>query len=283
MKKLMTILLAASLSFAFAACAPGAKEEAIAEQPAATQEESAEAPAPEALQKITIGVDDTYPPMEYRDENNELVGFDIDFATALGEQMGVEIEFISTAWDGIFTGLTTDKYDCIISPGSITPERLESYEFSQPYLSNGQVIVVKKGDASIASPADLGGKKVGVQLETTADIASQKQMEATPFELSQYDDIIQTFADLQTGRLDCIVVDYAVAIEYCAKNPEDYEITTTQLTNEPIAVCIKKGNTELKDKVNEAIAVLQDKGSMLAISEKWLGGDYVSNIDEELR
>jgi polar amino acid transport system substrate-binding protein len=197
--------------------------------------------------------------------------------------MGVEIEFVSTAWDGIFTGLTTDKYDCIISSVSITPERLESYEFSKPYLSNGQVIVVKKGDASIASSADLGGKKVGVQLETTADIASQKQMEATPFELSQYDDIIQTFADLKTGRLDCIVVDYAVAIEYCAKNPEDYEITTAQLTNEPIAVCIKKGNTELKDKVNGAITALQEKGTMLSISDKWLGGDYVSNIDEELR
>ncbi|MDF2878820.1 MAG: Amino acid transporter [Clostridia bacterium] len=281
MKKLMTILLAASLSFAFAACAPEAKQETAAEQQPAAQ--SAEAPTAEAPQKITIGVDDTYPPMEYRDENNELVGFDIDFATALGEEMGVEIEFVSTAWDGIFTGLTTDKYDCIISSVSITPERLESYEFSKPYLSNGQVIVVKKGDASIASAADLGGKKVGVQLETTADIASQKQMEATPFELSQYDDIIQTFADLKTGRLDCIVVDYAVAIEYCAKNPEDYEITTAQLTNEPIAVCIKKGNTELKDKVNGAITALQEKGTMLSISDKWLGGDYVSNIDEELR
>lgn len=281
MKKLMTILLAASLSFAFAACAPAAKQEAVAEQPPAAQ--SAEAPAAEAPQKITIGVDDTYPPMEYRDENNELVGFDIDFATALGEEMGVEIEFVSTAWDGIFTGLTTDKYDCIISSVSITPERLESYEFSKPYLSNGQVIVVKKGDTSVASSADLGGKKVGVQLETTADIASKKQMEATPFELSQYDDIIQTFADLKTGRLDCIVVDYSVAIEYCAKNPEDYEITTTQLTNEPIAVCIKKGNSALKDKVNEAIGALQEKGTMLSISEKWLGGDYVSEIDEDLR
>lgn len=233
--------------------------------------------------KLIIGIDDTYPPMEFRDENNELVGFDVDFAKALGKELGLEIEFVPTAWDGIFSGLESKKYDVIISSVSTTPERLESYEFSNSYLANGQVIVVKKGNASITTANDLKGKKVGVQLETTADIATKKQKAKTPFELTQYDDIIQTFSDLKSGRLDAIVVDYAVAIEYTTKSPKDYEITSAQLTNEPIGVCIKKGNTELKDKINKAIATLQENGTMKSISEEWLGDDYVSNIDKELK
>jgi len=232
---------------------------------------------------LTIAVDDSYPPMEFRNEDNELVGFDIDFAKALAAEMGIEVEFIPTAWEGIFSGLNSDKYDVIISSVSITPDRLDGFEFSKPYLSNGQVIVVAPGDESVQTPADLEGKNVGVQLGTTADIAVEKQLEMTPFEITKYDDITQTFADMKTGRLDAIVVDYAVAIDYVSKNSEDYVITTAQLTNEPIGVCIKKGNTELKDKVDAALVVLQGNGTMLKISEEWLGGDYVSNIDEELR
>lgn len=168
----------------------------------------------EDMTKLTIGVDDTYPPMEYRNEDMELVGFDIDFAKALGEELGIEVEFIPTAWDGIFAGLMSNKYDVIISSVSMTPERLQGFEFSNPYLANGQVIVVKEGDDSINSVEDLAGKKVGVQFQTTADIAASKQKETIDFELTQYDDIIQTFSDLKIGRLDAIVVDYAVAIEY---------------------------------------------------------------------
>ena len=269
MKKFLVLLMAMILTFSLAACG-------------ATEEE-APASAEPAVEKLTIGVDDTYPPMEYRDENNELVGFDIAFANALAAEMGVEIEFVPTAWDGIFSALNSDKYDMIISSVSITPDRLEGFEFSKPYLSNGQVIVVAPDNDSVTTSEDLAGKKVGVQLETTADIAATKLMDTTAFEMTRYDDIIQTFADMKTGRLDAIVVDYAVAIDYVSKDPDNFKITTAQLTNEPIGVCIKKGNTELKSRVDEAISALQDSGAMVPISEEWLGGNYVTDIDEELR
>lgn len=233
--------------------------------------------------KLTIGVDDTYPPMEFRNDSNELVGFDIDFAKALAEEMGVEIEFVPTAWDGIFSALKSERYDMIISSVSITPDRLLEFEFSKPYLSNGQVIVVREESEMVETTADLEGLNVGVQIETTADIAAKKQNELTPFALTQYDDIVQTFADMKAGRLDAVVVDYAVAIEFVNNNPGEYKITPTQLTNEPIGVCIKKGNTELKEKVDAAISALQENGKMATISNEWLGGDYTSNIDEELR
>ncbi|QSX07589.1 amino acid ABC transporter substrate-binding protein [Alkalibacter rhizosphaerae] len=232
---------------------------------------------------LTIGVDDSYPPMEYRDENNELVGFDVAMAKALGEEMGMEVEFISTAWDGIFQGLETESYDVIISSVSITPARLETFLFSEPYLSNGQVIVVKPGDTSVTKPEDLDGKNVGVQIGTTADTAVQKYMEDMDIELIKYDEIIQTFTAMNAGYVDYIVVDYPVAIEYVAKDPDNFEISTAQLTNEPIGVCIRKDDTELKEKIDAALATLRENGTLKEISEEWLGDDYTSNIDTELR
>ncbi len=232
---------------------------------------------------ITVGVDDSYPPMEYHDDKGDLVGFDIDLANALSEKMGgVEIQFISTAWDGIFLGLKADKYDAIISSVSMTPARMEEFEFTRPYLANGQVIVVKPGDTSIKSSDDLEGKIVGLQVETTADAAVKKQLEKTKFEVKKYDEIMQAFTDMSAGRVDCIVVDYAVAIEYQTKHPDKYEITTAQLTNEPIAICIKKGNTELRDKFDKAIDEVKKDGTLAEISKKWFNKDYTANIDTEL-
>lgn len=234
------------------------------------------------VEKLVIGLDDTYPPMEFRDDNNNLVGFDVDFITAVAEKMGAEIEFQPVAWDGIFGGLEAGRYDCIVSSVSMTAERMEKFEFTKPYLANGQVIVVKPGDTSITKPEDLAGKKVGVQTETTADQACKKYLEKMQFELTRYDEIIQTFEAMATGRLDCIVVDYAVALEYVTKQPEKYAITTTQLTNEPIAVCFKKGNTELRDMVQSAIDELRKEGKLSELSNKWFKDDYTSNIDEKL-
>ncbi len=240
-------------------------------------------PAASGNEVLTIAVDDTYPPMEYRDEKNELVGFDIDFAKALGEKMGKTIEFKSIAWDTIFAGLDAGNYDAIISSVSMTPTRLENYEFTKPYLANGQVIVVKPGDTSVTKVEDLAGKIVGVQIATTADEACAKQLETMKFELKQYDEIIQTFEALNSGNIECVVVDYAVAIDYATKYPDKYVITSTQLTNEPISICIKKGNTALRDEFQKALTELQTEGKMGELSKTWFGGkDFTSNIDENL-
>lgn len=236
--------------------------------------------------KIVVAVDDTYPPMEFRNEANELVGFDVDLAKAIGEKLGKEIEFQSVAWDGIFIGLDTDRYDVIMSSISMTPERIENYEFTKPYLANGQVIVVKPGNTSVKSVEDLKGKKVGVQTETTADTACKKQLDENGddfFEIMRYDEIIQTFEAMNAGHIDSIVVDYAVAIEYASKSPDKYVITTAQMTNEPIAPCFKKGDTALRDEFQTALDELRQEGKLKEISEKWLyGEDFTSDINETL-
>jgi len=232
---------------------------------------------------LLIGVDDSYPPMEFVDDDGKLVGFDIDFATELGKELGKEIEFKSTAWDGIFVGLEAEKYDVIISSVSITKERLESYDVSTAYLANGQVIVVAKDGPEITKIEDLGGLIVGVQVETTSHNSAKVVNETVDFELKAYDQIIQTFLELKTGRLDAIVVDSMVALEYIKNEPDTYSISSAQLSNEPIAVYFKKGaNADLLKEVNAAIKKMQDNGKLAELSIKWFGTDFTSNINTEL-
>lgn len=98
---------------------------------------------PEGMKVLRVGVDDTYPPMEYRDDANALVGFDIDLAAAIAKKLGLEVEFVPTAWDGIFTSVNTAKFDCIISSVSINDERMNNFALTKPYIANAQVIIVK--------------------------------------------------------------------------------------------------------------------------------------------
>jgi polar amino acid transport system substrate-binding protein len=232
---------------------------------------------------LKIGTDDTYPPFEYRNDANEMVGFEIDLAREIGEKLGMEVEFTSSNWTGIFNGLNSKNYDVIMSATSMTKERLETYIFSKPYMVNGQVIVSKTGGKIIQSPEELAGLKVGVQLETTADIAATKYQEEVEFEITKYDDVIQTFTAMKAGHVDVVVADYAVAIDYANKNPDDYTITDVMLTNEPIAVTIRKDDTDLKAKIDTALDALREEGTLKELSIKWLGDDYTSNIDETLK
>ena len=232
---------------------------------------------------LRVGVDNTYPPMEYTNDKNETIGFDIDLTNEIAKKLNMKLELIPNAWDGIFLALDTDKFDCIISSVSLKADRLENYEFTKPYIANAQVIVVGAGTDSIKETKDLAGKKVGVQLNTTADESTAKYLEEVKFEITKYDQIIQCFSDLKAGRLDAVVVDEVVARYYVAQDKDSYKVTSAKLTNEPIGVCFKKGNTALRDKVQKAIDELKAAGTLKTLSEKWFGEDITSNIDEKLR
>jgi polar amino acid transport system substrate-binding protein len=290
MKKILFLLMALVLVLSvFAGCSstPAVEEaeEVVAEEPAAEEEVAEEevAEEPATMTVLKVAIDDTYPPMEYVDANGETVGFDIDLAKALGEEMGVEVEFISTAWDSIFAGLAAQQYDCIISSVSMTTDRMATMDFSAPYLANGQVIVVKPDEENITTQEDLAGKMVGVQFATTADEAAGKIVDEIGFELVQYDDMTVCLTAMKAGQIDCMVADMAVAIDAVAKNPESFKISSAQLTNEPIAIAVDKGNTELLEKLNAALTAVQTSGKASEISVKHLGEDYTRNIDTELR
>ncbi|WP_296559444.1 transporter substrate-binding domain-containing protein [uncultured Acetobacterium sp.] len=233
---------------------------------------------------LSIGVDDTYLPMEFRNDQNELVGFDIDFASALAEELGVEVEFQTVAWDGIFNGLNAKQYDVIISSTSITPERLEGFSMSEPYVANGIVIVSRKDATPVKVFKELEGKTLGAQIETTADIAAEKLKldEGVNVEIKKFDGMLDAFAALQGKQIDNVITDVGVAMYYVAQNPDLYVVSSDVLTNEPIGITARSADTTMTEQFNKAIKALQESGKMTEISMKWFGQDMTKDIDTEL-
>ncbi len=133
--------------------------------------------------------------------------------------------------------------------------------------------------SNIQKPEDLAGKKVGVQVGTTADESVEKYLKTIKFEVTKYDQIIQPFTDLKTGRLDAIIVDEVVAMYYVTKDPKNYMVTGARLTNEPIGICFKKGNENMRDKVDDIIVQLREEELLKKISETWFGKDLTVNVD----
>lgn len=237
--------------------------------------------------KLDVAMDDTYVPMEYRDNNNNLVGFDVDLSEALAKQMGVKAEIHCVAWDGIFTGLTSNQYDVIISTTSITPERKENYQVSDPYMSNGIVIVGRKdyGDSAAKTFQELEGKTVGVQIETSADHAIQKLKEDTGVNVNvkQFDGMLDAFSALEGKQVDYVMTDENVGSYYVSQKPDTFVVTSTApLTNEPIGIIARKESEDLMKKIDEALKVLRDNGTLKELSNKWFGKDLTSNIDTTL-
>lgn len=229
--------------------------------------------------KLMVASEIGYPPMEYFDEDGATpIGFDIDFAKAVAEQMGLEVEYVDTAWDGIFAGLDTDKYDCVIAAVSYTEDRDENYLLTAPYVANAPVIVVPN-ESDIADIADLEGKSVAVQMETTADyLIQEKVADGLNTDLRQYEKIINAFDELKAGRVDAVCTDSVVASFYLGDDASDYKTVWQSDTREPIIVCMKKGNDALKAEIDKAIAALFADGTMKELSEKYFGTDISEGL-----
>lgn len=230
---------------------------------------------------LKVGAEVGYPPFEYPDENANPVGFDVDLANEIAKRLGLEkAVIIDTAWDGILAGLDTAKYDVIMSAMTITPERQAHYDFSVPYIGNGQCIVLNKEKAFRASfPDDLEGKQVGYQDETTSDIfinkyAKEHNMKIVP---AEYDQVLNAMEDLRLGRIDAVCADSLVAVDYLNKPGNPYMVAWQGTPDEYFGVAMKKGSTELLEKVNQAIRDIAADGTMLKISEKIFGADMVSS------
>ena len=233
---------------------------------------------------LSVAVDDTYLPMEFRDDQNNLVGFDVDLAKAIGEGLGVKVDFTTVAWDGIFNGLTSNQYEMIIAGTSITEERQKTFNMSSPYTANG-IVIVSRNDGTPAKTADdLKGKKVGVQIETTSDYAAEKMIEnGTDMNLSKFDAMLDAFTALEGKTIDYILTDKPVGQFYTSKKPDVYSITSETLSNEPIGITMRKNDTEFAQKIEETLQKLRDNGKLAELSQKWFGEDITENINTELK
>jgi polar amino acid transport system substrate-binding protein len=221
--------------------------------------------------KLVVGLDDSYPPMEFRDEKDNLVGFDIDLGNEIGKRLGVKTEYMPTDFNGILVALTTGKFDCIISSLSITDERKKTIDFSDSYLDGGQIIIVKKSNTTINSKADLANKIVGAQLGSTGEQAASKVPGVK--EVKKYDKVTEAMHDLIIGRIDCIVVDKQVGEYYIAKDAANYKVLSDTLTVEPTGIGFKKTDSDLKVAVQKAINDMKADGTLSKISIKWFGHD----------
>ena len=165
---------------------------------------------------ITVATDATWPPMEFINQDQELVGFDIDLMNAAAEAAGFEVEFQNVAWDGIFAGLANGDYDAVISSVTITEEREETMDFSMPYLNAGQVLIVPAdGPDNLTNLGEMSGTTLGAQIGTTGAILIQ---ETDGVELRTYDELGLAIEDLANGRIDGVVADTPIAANYALQN-----------------------------------------------------------------
>jgi len=229
---------------------------------------------------LQVGMEIGYPPMEYMaDDGVTPIGFDVSFSKALGQKMGLEVQFVDTAWDGIFAAVNTKKFDCIISSVTINPARLAAHNFSKPYIQNTLAIVMPKDTKyQVRSPNDLAGLGVSYQEETTSDSymteLAENGLMFTPYE---YDKVMYCFDELKLGRVDAIMTDLLVAYEYVARS--DFFEIVWQGGEEEFGVCMRKGNDALTNAINKALDELFADGTMIKISKDIFNGmDLVSPV-----
>ncbi len=224
---------------------------------------------------LTIGSEIGYPPFEdFADDGVTPIGYDIDFAYALGEKLGLDIVFVNTAWDGIFQGIDVN-YDCVISAVTITEERKETMLFSDPYINNYQAVVVPANyEGEITGFLDLDGMTIAVQKETTSDILMSDYVDTKSIDctISANEKIVTCFTQLTNGEVDAVVVDSTVAVGYLAANPDAYKIAFQDQTEpESFGMAMGLNNTALQTAVNAAIAELTEEGFFDESVAYWFG------------
>ncbi|WP_312092623.1 amino acid ABC transporter substrate-binding protein [Niallia sp.] len=256
MKRLaINLLILVSVFFVFAACSNNSKDK---------KEDT-----------LVIGIDDKFAPMGFRDENNEIVGFDIDYAKAAAEKMNLSVEFQPIDWKTKESELSSGRIDLIWNGYTITDERKEKVLFTKPYLKNAQVVVTL-ADSKLSKLADLEGKVVGLQsLSSASDALNANPIKSKMKEVTEFSDNVLALSDLKSGRLDAVVIDEIVIDYYMTKEQDSFKILDESLAPEEYGIGVKKGNEALLEKLQKALDEMNEDGTAAEISEKWFGENKV--------
>ena len=245
--------------------------------PAATDAPAAGAPAGDAKtvadlkgRTLLIGSDTTYPPMDYVDDQKQIVGFDIDMMDEVGKLINAKVEFKSfPSFDAIFAALANKEFDLVVSAVSITEERKQIIAFSDPYLSIGQVIAAPVGNTTIATIDDLkSARLIGVQGGTTGEEAV-KSAGIPAEQIKRYDTVDLAFQDLANGALDAVVADGPPAARYTDQLKDKIKVVGEPFTTEDYGIALQKDDAELQAAVNAALKELKANGTLEKLMEKW--------------
>ena len=224
-----------------------------------------------AAEKLVVATNPEWPPMEFLDDNKNIIGYDVDMFKAVAAEAGMEAEFKMTAWDGIFAGIAAGNYDVIASAVTITPERQRAFAFTVPYYDVQQIVVLRKGD-SAAGFADLQGKVIGGQIGTTGIFVAQKS--GVDMTIREYDNVGLAMQDLLNSRIDAVVCDSPVALYY-ANQKEGFadQLTVAFRTEatESFGFVVSKDRKDLVERLNKGIEAVRAKGIEAKLIHKWLG------------
>ena len=223
--------------------------------------------------KLVNGLDDAYPPMSYRADDNTLIGWDVDYGNAIAKKLGIEIEWTPADFAGIITGVQTKKYDIALSALTITDERAEMVDFSDDYFYSGATVIIREDSVGdIQSIKDLEGKTVAVQLGSSSEtkIADLDYIE----DVKTYSTITDELLDLKNGRVDAVVEGLPVAMYYSAQTDGIMAVET--IDSYPYGVAFNKDEDgqALRAAWNAAMQELKEDGTLDKITQKWFGADY---------
>lgn len=222
-----------------------------------------------AAEKIRFASSATYPPFESLDRENQLVGFDIDLAKALCQQMKADCTFTNNAFDSLIPSLKFRRYDAVISGMDITPDRSKQVDFTQPYYANSAIVIARKGKFDDFS--QLKGKRIGVENGTTHQkFLQDKHPEVV---MVAYDSYQNAILDMKNGRLDGVFGDSAVVNQWLKTNNDlatvGDHVTDTDYFGTGLGIAVRKGNDELREKLNSALAEMKANGSWQQLNQKW--------------
>lgn len=221
--------------------------------------------------EMTFATEGTWSPWTFHDENGDLTGFDIEVARAIAAELGVEASFAEGEWDGLLAGLDSGRYDTMANGVSVTEEREEKYDFTDPYAYN-TIVVITRGDSDIASMGDLAGKTTANTLGSSYAILA----EANGATNTGVDDFNQTIELLEAGRIDATLNDEVVFYDYMAQHP-DADLKIAAENDEPTHVAFplrrEEATASLLAAMNEAIATLRENGTLSELSQEFFGID----------
>ena len=274
--------MASAMVLSLAACGGAKTETTAAETTAEKKEETTTAgttaaeTAEAAGGTLIVGFDQDFPPMGFVGDNGEYTGFDLDLAKEVASRLGLEYKAQPIAWDSKDMELESGNIDCIWNGFTITG-REDDYTWTTPYMANKQVFVVAN-DSEIKSEADLAGEVVEVQADSSAEAALKENQDlANTFgQLLTTPDYNTAFMDLEQGAVDAVAMDVIVAGYQIKQRNADFKILDDSLSEEEYGIGFKKGNTELRDKVQGALEEMAADGTLAKISDEWFGEDVTT-------
>ncbi len=228
----------------------------------------------EAGDSISFAGSGGYPPFNFITEEGDVIGFDVDVAAEIAKRMDKELEYKTTAWDGIIEGLRAGRYDGILGSMAITEEREKVVDFSDPYYYSGPQLIVRK-DSSISGPQDLTSDSViGLVTGTTFEQDAEK----LGVQVKLYEDDTQTLLELLNGRVDGVLTDRIVGLNAISELKQGDQLTLvgSTLRTETMGIAFQDDDDELRQQVNAVLSEMRADGTLTGISEKWFGGQDIT-------